>query len=65
MSYDVTISEDVYRMGIIWNVKDTSSSHNVGIWSLYILNYQDDTDQESAYRSEGLKGIHVAASRLP
>ncbi|MCH3976546.1 MAG: DUF5104 domain-containing protein [Bacilli bacterium] len=65
MSYDVTTTINIYRLGIIWYVKDSSQSENIGIWSLYILKYQDDTDQSSAYRSEGENGIHVAKPRLP
>lgn len=66
MSYDVTTTEDIYRIAIIWYVKDTSDSGNVGIWSLYILRFSEDEYPEMAYGGDGLwtNGIHVGVPNI-
>ncbi len=63
MSYDITTTENKYRMGIIWYIQDTGDENNVGIWSLYVLKFEDDIMQDYAYRSEGENGIHVGKVR--
>jgi hypothetical protein len=66
MSYDVTTTEDIYRVAIIWYVKDTSDSGNVGIWSLYILRFSEDEYPEMSYGGDGLwtNGIHVGVPNI-
>lgn len=63
MSYDVTTAKGIYRLGIIWYISDSNVCDNVGIWSLYILKFEDDSSPDYSYRSEGVAGIHVAVPR--
>jgi hypothetical protein len=65
MSYDVTTTVSVYRIALLWYVTDTANVGNVGIWSLYILNKEDDTNQEYSYWGDGTRspGIHIATPR--
>ena len=43
---------------------DTADKDNVGIRSLYIIRFADDTDQERAYRGDGndTPGINIGKS---
>lgn len=62
ITYDFTTTVEKYRMAIKWYVKDTSDSKNLGIWSLYIIKYEDDPSKdEHAYWGDGLwtDGIHI------
>lgn len=61
MSFDVLTTENKYRIGILWHVKDTLYKDNLGITSLYILEFSKDTRPNSAYRSDGEIGINVDA----
>lgn len=62
ITYDFTTTAEKYRMAVKWYVKDTSDSKNLGIWSLYIIKYEDDPSKdEHAYWGDGLwtDGIHI------
>jgi hypothetical protein len=63
MSNDITTTVSVYRIAIKWYVTDTANAGNVGIWSLYILNMEDKTEQDPSYWGDGDNslGIHVTA----
>ncbi|MCD8040081.1 MAG: DUF5104 domain-containing protein [Clostridia bacterium] len=65
MSYDVTTSEDIYRMAFIWYAKDTGDSGNVGIHSFYIIKAEDDPNYpQYSYGGDGLwtNGINIGLS---
>ena len=61
MSHDVTTNVDIFRIAIIWYVIDTGDTKNIGIWSLYIIKFDDDTTPEYSYRGDGwwTNGIHI------
>jgi hypothetical protein len=62
MSYDITTTERVYRIALIWYVTDTADVGNVGIWQLFILKMEDDPNPEYSYRGDGIStspGIYV------
>lgn len=61
MGYDITTTEDVYRIAIIWHIQDTSNAGNIGIWSLYIIRFDDDPNSNYTYAGDGLwtNGIHM------
>ncbi len=61
MSFDVLTTENKYRIGILWQVKDTLYKDNIGITSLYILEFSKDPYPNYAYRSGGEIGINVDA----
>jgi hypothetical protein len=65
MSCDITTTIRVYRMALKWYVKDTADAGNAGIWSLYIIKMEDDTEPEFAYVGDGewKNGIHIAIAR--
>jgi hypothetical protein len=67
MTYDITTTESVYGIALLWYMTDTADVGNVGIWSLYILNKEDDLEQQSSYVGDGnwSPGIHVATPRPP
>ncbi len=48
-TYDITTSEQVYRITIKDILTDTKEVDNVGMFSLYIIKYEDDTDSRFAY----------------
>ena len=61
MSYDVTTSIDTFRIAMSWYVIDTNDTKNIGIWSLYIIKFDDDINQEYSYGGDSLwtNGIHI------
>lgn len=61
MSYDVTTTQTVYRFAIIWYVEDTGNTDNVGIWSLNVIKFYDDPNQNISYGGDGSwsNGIHL------
>lgn len=61
MSFDVLTTENKYRIGILWQVKDTLDKDNIGITSLYILEFNKDPYPNYVYRSGGEIGINVDA----
>lgn len=52
-TYDVETSKQKYRFAIQDFTIDTADPDNVGIYSLYIIKMEDDTDQNFAYRGDG------------
>ena len=52
-TYDVETSKEKYRIAIQNVVDDTTNSDNVGIRSFYIINAENDTDLQFAYRGDG------------
>ncbi len=51
-TYDVKTDRNEYRFAIRDVTIDTSDPQNVGIWSLYIIKMEDDTDPQVAYRGD-------------
>ena len=60
-SYDVTTSEETYRIMIYLITRDDACPENIGIYSLYIIRMEDDTNPEYAYWGDGkdAPGIHI------
>lgn len=60
-TYDVETSQDKYRFAMIYVPMDTSDEDNVGIKSLYVIRFEDDTDPQMAYRGDGKNtpGINI------
>ena len=52
-SYDIDTSKQKYRLAIQEFVQDTADADNVGIWSLYIIKMEDDTDPQFGYIGDG------------
>lgn len=61
LTYDVETTEQKYRFAIHYVIEDTADKNNVGIWSLYIIKAEDDTDLRFAYRGDGkdTPGINI------
>ena len=59
-SYDVVTTEGKYRLAIKEYTMDTANPDNVGIYSLYIINAEDDPYTEYAYGGDAqwTIGIH-------
>lgn len=66
MSYDITTTEDVFRIAIIWYIQDTEDVGNVGIWSLYIIRFEDDPYPNYDYGGDGLwsPGLHIGKTYI-
>ncbi|MCH3976545.1 MAG: DUF5104 domain-containing protein [Bacilli bacterium] len=66
MSYDITTTEDKYRIAMIWYIQDSNDTENIGIWSLYILRFSEDEYPEMSYGGDGLwtNGIHVGVPNI-
>ena len=65
ISYDIYTTEEVYRIyikDIVYNVIDPKE---VGIESLYIIKFKNDTTPEKRYVGDGkgTPGIHIAKTR--
>ena len=60
-SYDIETTQDKYRLAMEIIMADTTDAGNVGIRSLYIIRFEDDTDQNCAYRGDGAytPGINI------
>jgi len=60
-TYDIHTEIGKYRVAFLYIAEDTKNPTNVGIWSMYIINWNDDTDPEIAYRGDDnyLPGIHI------
>jgi hypothetical protein len=52
-SYDVETTSQKYRFSIHLYVIDDFDPKNEGIWSLYIIKMEDDTDPSYAYGGDG------------
>jgi len=61
ISVNVVTTEDVFDFAIIWYVKDTKNDNNVGIWSLYIINSNENPFPNKPYPGDGLwnNGIYI------
>ena len=51
-TYDFETTQDKYRLAMEIITADTTDTGNVGIRSLYIIRFEDDTDQNCAYRGD-------------
>lgn len=60
-TYDFETTQDKYRLAMEIITVDTADADNVGIRSLYIIRFEDDTDQNCAYRGDGAytPGINI------
>ena len=60
-TYDLETTQDKYRLAMEIITVDTVDADNVGIRSLYIIRFEDDTDQNCAYRGDGAytPGINI------
>lgn len=60
-TYDFETTQDKYRLAMEIITADTTDTGNVGIRSLYIIRFEDDTDQNCAYRGDGAytPGINI------
>ena len=60
-TYDFETSKDKYRLAMEIITVDTTDADNIGIRSLYIIRFDDDTDQNCAYRGDGAytPGINI------
>lgn len=61
LSYDVTTSNEIYRIAIYWCIEHTIDENMIGIWSLYIIKMDDCPTPEYSYRGDGLwtPGINI------
>ena len=64
MSYDITTTENVYRFHIIWYVEYTIDAGNLGIWSLSVIRFDDDTYPEMSYRGDGSRTIGINIGKI-
>ena len=60
-TYDFETTQDKYRLAMEIITVDTADADNIGIRSLYIIRFEDDTDQNCAYRGDGehTPGINI------
>ena len=60
-TYDFETTQDKYRLAMEIITVDTTDADNIGIRSLYIIRFEDDTDQNCAYRGDGehTPGINI------
>ena len=65
-TYDIETTEDKYRVAMEFISKDTADEYNVGIRSLYIIRFEDDTDPQYAYRGDGMDtpGINICEKNI-
>lgn len=66
MSYDVFTNKNTYRIAIIWHILDTADKGNVGIWSLYVIKFEDDIYPTYSYGGDGnwTPGLHIGKTFL-
>ncbi len=64
--YDVKTTENIYRFSIAYCEVDTLDEENVGIYSLYIIKMEDDTDPQFGYRGDGkdTPGINIGIKNV-
>lgn len=65
-SFDVETTVTTYRIYIYDCAIDTLSPKNEGIWSLYIIKLEDDTDPDIVYRGDCKKtpGINIGIKNV-
>lgn len=61
MLYDIHTTTANYHVGIQWYTKDDYDENNVGIWSLFIESYINDSEWTTIEEWE--IGIHIRAPR--
>lgn len=52
-TYDIQMEEGNFRLALSLVRTDTETPDNVGLWSVYIIRAEDDTDLKCAYRGDG------------
>ena len=64
-TYDFETSKDKYRLAMEIITVDTTDADNIGIRSLYIIRFEDDTDPNCAYRGDGAytTGINIGKTQ--
>ena len=64
-TYDFETAQDKYRLWMEIITVDTTDADNVGIRSLYIIRFEDDTDQNCAYWGDGehTPGINIGKTK--
>ena len=65
-SYDVNTTSTTYRIYLYDCAIDTIDSDNEGIWSLYIIKLEDDTDTNFVYHGDckDTPGINIGIKNL-
>ena len=60
-TYDFETTQDKYRLAMEIITVDTPDADTIGIRSLYIIRFEDDTDQNCAYWGDGehTPGINI------
>ncbi len=64
-SYDFETTQDKYRVATKIIMADDADEDNVGLMSLYIIRFADDTDQENDYWGDGkyTPGINIGKTK--
>lgn len=64
-TYDFETTQDKYRLAMEIITVDTTDADNIGIRSLYIIRFEDDTDQNCAYWGDGehTPGINIGKTK--
>lgn len=65
-TYDIDMKICKYRVAFLYIAEDTENPQNIGIWSMYIINWADDTNTQFAYRGDGKysPGMHIGVKNL-
>ena len=65
-TYDVQTTGGIYRFAVKYVSIDTECTENVGIWSVYVIDWDDDTDVSYAYLGDRqyTTGIHVGVQNV-
>lgn len=61
---DIVTSTGSYFINTYWCEKDTSDKNNVGVWSIFIFNHNDNPDRDfsfypGSWGDEVMDGIHI------
>ena len=64
-TYDFETTQDKYRLWMEIITVDTTDADKVGIRSLYIIRFEDDTRADFAYRGDGehTPGINIGKTK--
>lgn len=65
-TYDVDTETGKYRFTYMYISEDTECPANVGLWSLYVIKWEEDIDPQFAYRGDGLytTGIQIGIQNV-
>jgi len=65
-TYDVQTANGIYRFAVKYISTDTKCPENVGIWSVYVMDWDEDTDVSYAYLGDRqyTTGIHVGVKNV-